>query len=88
MEQNVNFRRTRITGEVVQAINKDNRRFIKLSNASCYIELSPDTPIDAHLGDIIIIDGCIDIQSFEPSVHRNRLFTSLDEFPDEKNKDR
>lgn len=61
-----------IAGEINQTINKNNRRFIKMTTASCYIELPPDMIPDVHLGDAIVIDGCIQIRSIDPGFNPKR----------------
>lgn len=68
-----------IAGEINQTINKNNRRFIKMTTASCYIELPPDIIPDVHLGDVIVIDGCIEIRSIDPCYNRKRLTILPDE---------
>ncbi len=64
-----------IAGEVNQTINKNNKRFIKLTSAACYIELAPDVLPDVHLGDMIAIDGKIEIRSIDPCFNRKRDIT-------------
>ena len=64
-----------IAGEVNQTINKNNRRFIKLTTTACYIELGPDILPDVHLGDMIEIDGSIEIRSIDPCFNRKRELT-------------
>jgi len=68
-----------IAGEVNQTINKNNRRFIKLTSAECYIELAPNVLPDVHLGDMIAIDGRIKIRSIDPCFNRERETTLPDE---------
>jgi hypothetical protein len=72
-----------LTGEVVQTINKDKRRYVKLANVICCVEIASASETDIHLGDILVINGRIEIQSIDPCFNKKRRDTLLHELCNE-----
>jgi hypothetical protein len=64
-----------VIGEVVETISRNNRRRLKLAGTSCSVELGPDMLIDVHLGDTILIEGTITLQSIKPCYNKKQSDT-------------
>ncbi len=83
MDKIVQTKKISLAGEVIQTINRDNRRYIKITKATCCVELDTDTLPDIHLGDTIVIDGCIEFKTIDSCFNRKRQTTILNELCNE-----
>jgi hypothetical protein len=73
MDNKTEYKNISLIGEVVQSIEKERKRYLKIGNSLCYIELSRDIVPDVHLGDTIVIEGTLRINTVEPGFNLNRL---------------